>query len=216
MLICNLALAHFFIVVPMCIFISWHVSHGTEFAFFEPFLSRSMSCRVCGDILIVSTQLTTFFQMLISLHKYYGIVRSRNILSETKSLVYLAITAVWIISFSACTLLRFQDTDDKKTTTILEGLFYYYCCKYPILDAILILNIIFVLVSLLAYRVILKNIHDTRFTHIGRKHGKDCSLSSIIRVIFIMVLSNVSVLAVYMYHRMVIPGQKRRFTNFFS
>ena len=133
--------------------------------------------------------------MLISVDKYCGIVCRRNILSETKSLVYLVITAAWIISLSACTLLHFQDTHATQPTTILEGLFYYCRWKYPILPAFSVLNTIFVLVSLLAYRLILKNILDTRSTHIGRKHGKDSSLSSIIRVTVIMVLSNALVLA---------------------
>ena len=195
-LICNLALANFFIAVPVYIFISWHVTHGTEFSFFESFLSRSMGCSVSGDILVLSTQLATLFQMLISLDKYCGIVRRCNILSETKLFVYLVITAAWIISFSACALLHFQDMDEKQTTTILKGLFYYYSYKYPILPAFSALNMTFILVSLLAYRLILKNIYDTRFTHIGHKHGKDSSLSSIIRVTIIMVFSNISVLAI--------------------
>ena len=179
-LICNLALGNLLVVVPLHIFINWHVSHGSEIAFFEPFLSRSMSCRVSGDILVVFTQLTTLFQMLIALQKYCGIVCRRNILSDTKPFVYLVTTAVWITSAFVCTLLRFQDIDDAQTTTILEGLFFYYRFKYPILSAFSILHMIFVLVSLCAYRMILTHIYETRFTHVSCKHGKDSSLSSII------------------------------------
>ena len=70
--ICNLAVADILIAVPLYLFMIWHVSHGTEFTFFETFLSRSISCRISGDILVVSTQLTTLFQMLISFQKYCG------------------------------------------------------------------------------------------------------------------------------------------------
>ena len=193
MLICNLALANIFIVVPLYIFINWYVSYDTEFSFFEPFLSSSMHCRVSGDILVVSPQLGALFQMLISLQKYCGIVRRRNILSETKPLVCLIIFAAWITSVFACTVLRFQDIDDAQTTTILKGLFYYYRYRNLILPAFLVLDMIFLLVSLFAYTQILQTIHESRSTHIGRKHGKDSGLSSIIRIIFIMILSNVSV-----------------------
>ena len=192
-LICNLALANSLIVIPLYIFSHWHASHGTEFAFFEPFLSRSMHCRVSGDILVVCTPLATFFQMLISLQKYCGIVCRRNILSGTKPLVYFVTTAAWITSAFACIALRVQDMDGTQITTIFEGLFFYYRFKYPILSASSVLNMIFVLVSVFAYGRIVKNIHETRFT--GRKHGKDSSLSSIVRVTFIMVLSTVFVLA---------------------
>ena len=192
-LICNLALANSFIVIPLYMFIHWHVSHGSEFAFFEPFLSRSMRCRVSGDILVVYTSLATFFQMLISLQKYYGIVYRRSILSGTKPLFCFVITAVWITSVIVCIFLRVQDIHDTQITTILKGLFFYYCFKYPILSVFSILNMIFVLVSVFAYGRIVKNIHEARFT--GRKHGKDSSLSGIVRVTFIMVLSTVSVLA---------------------
>ena len=195
MLICNLAVANIFIVVPLCIFIKWYVSYDTEFSFFEPFLSNSMQCRVSGDILVVSPLLATLFQMLISLQKYCGIVRRRNILSETKPLVYLAITAAWITSVLGCAFVRLQDIDDAQTTTILKGLFFYYLYRNPILPAVLVLDMVFVLVSLFAYTQILQTIHKSRSTHIGRKHGKDSGLSSIIRITFIMILSNVSVLA---------------------
>ena len=205
-LICNLALGNLLVVVPLYVFIDWHISHGTEVAFFEPFLSRSTRCRVSGDILVVFTQLTTLFQMLIALQKYCGIVCRCNILSDTKPLLYLLITTAWITSVLACTLLRFQDVDGKQTTTILEGLFFYYRFKYPVLPAFSVLNMIFLLVSVFAYRRILKNICETRFTHIGCKHGKDYSLSSIIRVIFIMILSNVSVLATICINTWFIPG----------
>ena len=193
MLICNLALANSFIVIPLYTFIHWHVSHGTEFAFFEPFLSNSMPCRVSGDILVVCTPLATFFQMLISLQKYCGIVCRRSILSGTKPLGYFVITAAWITSVFVCIFLRVQDIDDTPTTTIFKGLFIYYRANYPILSAFSVLNIIFVLVSIFAYGGIVKNIQEIRFT--GRKHGKDSSLSSSVRVTFIMVLSSISVLA---------------------
>ena len=159
MLICNLSLANFFIVIPLYTFISWHVSHDTEFAFFEPFLSKSIHCRVSGDILVVCTPLATFFQMLISLQKYCGIVCRRSILSGTQPLVYFVITAVWITSVFACTLLRVQDMDDTQITTILKGLFLYYRLKYPILLVFSVFNMIFVLVSIFAYGLIMKNIH---------------------------------------------------------
>ena len=193
-LICNLALANSLIVVPLYIFIHWHVSHGTEFAFFEPFLSRSMRCRVSGDILVVCTPLATFFQMLISLQKYFGIVCRCSILSWTKPSVYFVITAAWITSLFAGISLRVQDIDETRITTILKGIFFYYRSNYPILSAFSVLNMIFVLVSILAYGRIMKTIHEIRFT--GRKHGKDSSLSSIVRVTFIIVLSTVSVLAI--------------------
>ena len=193
MLICNLALANVFTVIPLFIFINWHVSYGTEFTFFERFLSRSMLCRIAGDILVVCTPLTTFFQMLISLQKYCGIVFRRSILSGTKPFVYFVMIAAWITSVSACTLLRVQDMDETQITTIFEGLLFYYLFKYPILPVFSVLDMIFLLVSIFAYTLIMKNIHETRLT--GRKHGKDTSLSSIIRVTFIMVLSTVSVLA---------------------
>ena len=194
-LICNLALANFFIIVPMYILVSWHVSYGSEILFFEPFLSRSVRCRVSGDILVVCTQLATFFQMLISLDKYFGIVRRHNILSEAKPLVYLVISAAWITSVLACIFLRLQDKYGTQTATILEGLFHYYAYRNPTLPAFAVLSTIFVLLSLFAYGLILKNIRENRFMCPGRKHGKNFGLSSIRRVRFIMVLSTVSVLA---------------------
>ena len=195
MLLCNLSLANFIIVVPIYIFVNWHISHGSEFPFFEPLLSRSVRCRVSGDILVVCTQLATFFQMLISLQKYCGIARRHNILSETKPLAYLVTIAAWVTSALACIFIRFQDIDDKQTTTVLEGLFHYYVYNNLMWPAFSVLNIIFVLVSLFAYGLVLKKIHETRFISTGRKHGKDSSLSSSRRVKCIMVLSNVSVLA---------------------
>ena len=195
MLICNLALANFLIVIPIYIFVNWHVLHGSEFPFFEPFLSRTVSCRVSGDILVVLTQLARLFQMLISFKKYYGIVRRHNILSETKPLVYLVISATWITSVLACIFLRFQDIEGTQTTNILEGLFLLYVYSNPTLPAFSVLNVSFVLVSLVAYRLILKNIYENRFMQPGSKHGIDSSLSSIRRVKCIMVLSTVSVLA---------------------
>ena len=195
MLICNLALANIFIVVPLYIFVNWYVSYDTEFPFFEPFLSSSMGCRVSGDILVVSPLLGTLFQMLISLQKYCGIVCKRNILSQTKPLVCLATIAAWITSFLGIGFLRFQDIDDAHATTILKGLFHYYLYRNPILPAFLVLHMVFVLASLFPYTQILQTIHESRSTHIGRKHGKDSGLSSIIRITFILILSNVSVLA---------------------
>ena len=195
-LICNLALANIFIVVPLYIFIKWYISYDIEFPFFEQFLSKSMGCRVSGAILSVSPQLATVFQMLISLQKYCGIVSRRNILSETKLLVCLVIMAAWITSAFTCTFLHFQDIDDPQPTTIVKSLFYYYVYRNPTLPAFLVLDMIFVLVSVFAYTLILKHIHETRSTHVGRKHGKDSSLSSIFRVAIIMVLSNVPVLAI--------------------
>ena len=192
-LMCNLALANVFIVIPLYIFINWHVLYGTEFAFFEPFLSKSMRCRVSGDILVVCTPLATFLQMLISLQKYYGIVCRSSILSGTKPLVYFVIAAAWITSAFACAFLRVQGMDDTQITTIFEGLFFYYRLKYPILPVFSVLNMIFLLVSIFAYGVIIKKIHETRFT--ARRHGKDFSLSSITRMTFIMALSTVSVVA---------------------
>ena len=119
-----------------------------------------MGCRVSGDILVVSPQLGTLFQMLISLQKYCGIVRRRNILSETKPLVCLVIVAAWITCVFGCTFPRFQDIDDVQTTTILKGLFYYYIYRNPILLAFLVLDMIFLLVSLFAYTQILRIIHE--------------------------------------------------------
>ena len=95
-----------------------------------------MPCKVSGDILVVSPQLATLFQMLISLQKYCGIVRRRNILSNTKPLVCLVIVAAWMTSISACTALRFQDIDDAQTTTIVKGLFYYYLYRNPTMPGI--------------------------------------------------------------------------------
>ena len=194
-LICNLALANSFIVVPLYTFIKWYVPYDIEFPFFEQFLSKSMGCRVSGAILFVSPQLATVFQMLISLQKYCGIVRRRNILSETKPLVCLVSIAAWITSVFTCTVLRFQDIDDPPPTTILKSLFYYYIYRNPTLPAFLVLDMIFVLVSVFAYTMTLKHIYETRSTQVSRKHGKVSSLSSVIRVAFIMVFSNVSVLA---------------------
>ena len=94
-----------------------------------------MRCRVSGDILVVCIPLATFFQMLISLQKYCGIVCRRSILSGTKPLAYFVITAAWITSVFACIALRVQDIDDTQIITILKGLFFYYRFKYPILSA---------------------------------------------------------------------------------
>ena len=143
-----------FIVVPLYIFTDWYVSYGTKFPFFEPFLSSSMPCKVSGDILVVSPQLATLFQMLISLQKYCGIVRRRNILSNTKPLVCLVIVAAWMTAISACTALRFQDIDDAQTTTIVKGLFYYYLYRYPTMPGIFSagLNFSYWFLSMLTHR----------------------------------------------------------------
>ena len=193
--ICNLALGNISIVVPLCNFVSWHVSHDTEFAFFETLLSESMRCRISGDILVISTQLSTLFQMLISLQKYCGIVRRCDTLSENKVLSYLVISATWITFILASALLRFQDMQDTQMTGMLDGLFYLYLHRTSILIAFLLLNLFFVLATTFFYGLILKNIYETRITDVGRKHGRDETLSSMIRVNFIMIFSNFSVWA---------------------
>ena len=193
--ICNLVLADILILVPLYLFITWHVSHGAEFTFFETFLSRSIYCRISGDILVVSTQLTTLFQMLISLQKYYGVVRRYDFLSGHKLFSYLLVIAAWTTFLLATAFLRLQEVHDAQITEMSNGLFFYYLYRYPILPAYSVLNMLLALATLLSYGLILKYIRETRITQIGRKHGRDKTLSSIIRVSFIMILSNISVLA---------------------
>ena len=194
--ICNLALAEMLIVVPLYLFITWHVSHGAEFAFYEAVLSRSMPCRISGDILVVSTQLIAFFQMLISLHKYYAIVRRYDFLAVNKMFFYLVAIAAWATSVLSVVFLHLQDMHNAQITGLLKGLFFYYLYWYPILPAYSALNILLAVAALSSYGLILKNICETRITRIGRKHGRDHTLSSIIRISFIIILLSTSVLAI--------------------
>ena len=107
----------------------------------------------------------------------------------------LVVTAAWTTFVLALAFLRLQNVRDVQITGMLKGLFFYYLYRYPILPASSVLNMLFALPTVLSYGLILKSIRETRITQIGRKHGRDKTQSSIIRLSIIIILPNISVFA---------------------
>lgn len=180
------------LLLPLYNFSDWQSTYGGEFTFYETSLSMNKSCSVDGGILILSSQITTFFSLMFALEKYFTIGRVKRFLARrTVCVIYASIWIIWTSGSFALKLHRHLIGATNKITDCLFG---------PINSAFRIFlgicfasNMIIVTAVAVLYSFILKTIWQSyKGLDVGRKHGRDTFGSTFTRLVVIIVVSLLS------------------------
>lgn len=104
----NLAAGNVLLVIPLYLFSIWQSKYGTEFSFYETFLSKGIWCSLSGGVLFLLTQITTSFLFLIAFDKYSAIVVKAKPFcirgTFTRCLINASIWLTWISAILFCKL----------------------------------------------------------------------------------------------------------------
>lgn len=193
----NLAAGNLLLVIPLYLFSIWESKYGTEFSFYETFLSKGIWCSLSGGVLFLLTQITTSFLFLVAFDKYSAIVvKAKPFFIRGTITRYLVNASIWLTWISTILFSKlFANNPRISHTRISHCLFGTFNTGFQMFVGVCgLANIIVAVTITILYCLMLKTVClSHKRMKIGRKHGTNTFIPTLIRLLATTAISVISI-----------------------